>query len=274
MHQVHRHLTTSSFCGQGVGLKTESTDTKTTSPLSQSPRRDYQGLYLKGEENTWICTKCGKNFRSDNGVRMHMKVTTCGFGTREPKPQHERLNYQSMYKLAGEEYECTSCGMAYKSQHGVHHHLQTTHCGFGTKEAKTRKKTSFKSLYRKEGDVYLCNTCGAEYKSDGGVSHHLRRTQCGYGAEKTQPNKKMRILSNTRKVGSSYMCNFCDVGFMSEEAAENHLEMTNCIQLHTAGLEGKGEHEKSIVKWNTAGTKEEEGDEKSQVDTDVHLKTE
>ena len=94
-----------------------------------------------------------------------------------------------MYRLAGEEYVCISCEMTYKSQHGVHYHLQTTHCGFGTKEAKTQKKTSFKSLYRKEGKVYLCNACGAEYKSDGGVHHHLRRTQCGFGAEETQPEK-------------------------------------------------------------------------------------
>ena len=273
MHQVHRHLATSSFCGQGVCLKTEAMDTKTTypvkttSPLSQAPRRDYQGLYLKGEENTWICTKCGLNFRSDNGVRMHMKITTCGFGSREPKPQHARINYQSMYRIAGEEYMCTNCGAAYKSQTGVHHHLQTTLCGFGKKEARTQKKISFKSLYRKEGEVYLCNACGSEYKSDGGVHHHLRRTQCGFGTEETQPKKLY-----TSKDGSAFICSFCKVGFMSEDGVENHLKMTNCIQLHTAGLEGKGEHEKPFLKLNIA--KEEGEDEKSQVETVIPLKTE
>ena len=241
LHQVHRHLTTSSFCGQGVGLKTEATYTKTTSPLSQAPRRDYQGLYLKGEE-TWICTKCGHEFRSDHGVHAHLKVTTCGFGTREPKPQH--INYQSMYRKAGDEYECTSCGVTYKSQRGVHHHLKSTHCGFGTHEAKTHKKTSFKSLYSKEGEVYMCKACGAEYKSGRGVYHHLKTTHCGFGVGDTKPkkvkkeeNKEVNNLYSSLhgEGGSVHICNLCNVDFMSAEDVVNHLKMTNCIQLNTAG---------------------------------------
>ena len=261
LHQVHRHLTTSSFCGQGVGLKTEATDTKTTSPLSQAPRRDYQGLYLKGDE-TWICTKCGHEFKSDHGVHAHLKVTTCGFGTREPKPQH--INYQSMYRKAGDEYECTSCGVSYKSQRGVHHHLKSSHCGFGTHEAKP-PKNSFNSLYRKEGEVYLCNACGLEYRSVRGVYHHLKTTHCGIGTENTKPkkvkkeeSKEMKNLSSSwySKDGSVHTCNYCKVEFMSADGVVNHLMMTNCIQL------------------NTAGTQQKEGDVTSQVDTAIPLKTE
>ena len=199
LHQVHRHLTTSSFCGQGVGLKTEAAETKTTSPaVSQAPRRDYQGLYMKGEENTWICTKCGHNFRSDHGLHSHLKVTTCGFGTREPKPQ-QKTSFKSLYRKEGEVHICNPCGAEYKSDGGVHHHLRKTQCGFGSEEPKKNLKTL--PYTSKVGSAHICNFCHVEFISEEGVKNHHKMTNCiqlhtASPKEKGQ-NEKSSIKLNT-----------------------------------------------------------------------------
>ena len=164
---VYRHLATK-VCGFGPGEV-------------GAPKRDWSPLYRR-EGGLLRCSSCLLEFHQMHQVHRHLASSPCGAAVEVqgaspralvPQPREGRRSYQGMYKqTSSSSWACSSCGLAFMSQHGVHNHLQRTTCGFGERPPSGGRR-SLRSHYRREGGEHLCSHCTAVYRSIRGVHNHL-----------------------------------------------------------------------------------------------------
>lgn len=200
--------------------------------------KKYDNLYLHDPTtNCWICVSCGATYQSDHGLRCHLKITRCGFGTKDNyKP---KMNYKTLYMKSDGQLTCCGCGIAYQSERGIYHHLNQTICGFGTKE-RTLHKKDWDPFYKIENNIFICVVCNVNYDTIRGMHYHLKR-KCGVDAKlkvfSPKVNKE-RVISSPDKrdfkqfykkeEDSTLTCLGCATVYHSMKGIKSHLKTTKC----------------------------------------------
>jgi len=176
-HGMHYHLN-NTVCGFGTG--------------QSKPKKDYRELYRR-EQGKFVCNRCDQCYESIRGVHYHLSKLRCGGRVQErdhtgpdleasksdkqfslptaaPKP---KTCYTQFYTKDEENLICNTCGSNYLSIHGMHYHLKSTSCGFGTNQP-SKKKRNHKQFYTKVENCYYCNYC--EFRIDylQGIHRHLK----------------------------------------------------------------------------------------------------
>jgi len=220
-------------------VKSEPTDVTFVKPRKMSKK--YDNLYGFDPVNRiWVCGSCGATYKSDHGMRCHLKTTVCGFGEKEGyKP---KMNYKSLYMKEAGQLTCCGCASVYHSERGMYHHLKLTTCGFGSKEKSTPKK-DFTPFYKVENNIHTCLVCGVNYDSIRGMHYHLKK-KCGAEAKlkvfspkhavsegqiKNPSGEKKNYKQFYRKEeDSSFTCLGCEIIYYSSRGVHRHLNTTKC----------------------------------------------
>ena len=172
-HGLSYHLNTAT-CGFGTKEK-------------KLTRMNFRGLYTRDSEK-FVCRGCGKLYDTIRGVHYHLKTTDCGQlepveendeeTKEENKLPKERRDFSQLYTKEDDCYVCARCQARYHSIHGVHSHLLTKVCGFGTDDTFHQKRM-LKNFYTRDEGKLVCSSCFYQCTYLGAMSRHFNNSpQC------------------------------------------------------------------------------------------------
>ncbi len=156
-------------------------------------------------KDEFICSYCGKNFKTGNGLRLHKLA------------EHEDASKHS----------CDICGKLFNHKSNLNTHIQWHHlgkifscdlCDFTAKQNKTLKKHT---------QTYHHKRPKQESKEK---SSDKQLTDTTMGKEEKEPNLRKRIVKDNKyykkyksiKVGEMYKCQDCDLTFKTAMGSIYH----------------------------------------------------
>ena len=196
----------------------EERDQPNTNIKTKDPERElYQSLdqeVIKSLANKFNCNKCGKEFSTSLGVKLHFKTVHQGL-----KYPCSHCDYQATQKSAlkthfnayheGIKYQCDLCEKQFTFQSVLTKHIQRDH--------EDRAKDQ-------------CNQC--EYKT-ANISHlreHVRtkhegvRYACHYCNHQASDTSNLKKHIETHE-GVKYACNQCDSQFSAQKTLKRHIQL-------------------------------------------------
>ena len=195
----------------------EENEQPSTNILTEDQEKDLNHLLdqevMKSLDNKFNCKKCGKEFSTSRGVKLHFKTVHQGF-----KYPCSHCDYQATQKSAlkthfdayheGLKYQCNLCEMQFTFQSVLTRHIQTVHKGKELKqcnqcEYQTANTTHLRQHIqtKHEGVRYACHYCDHQASDTSNLKRHIERHE-----------------------GVKYACNQCEAQFTQQNSLKKHIQ--------------------------------------------------
>ena len=172
--------------------------------------------HCQSKENHWICEKCSKTFKTENGLISH-------------KTEHDDSVAKS--------FKCSTCLKAYKSLSDLRKHCEMyshiypavegpvleheIRCTVCYRIVKTSLLEFHMQMRHKTNKMIKCERC--DY-STMRKNHYLRHIKHKHGLMNTNFDVIRKHFENNE----CYVCSKCSKVFETSETAEDHLVLKNC----------------------------------------------
>ncbi|GFP81354.1 protein sensitive to proton rhizotoxicity 1 [Phtheirospermum japonicum] len=250
-NKVEDHSDLTGFFGPEQNFPIEDHEMKSDDEAENLPPGSYEILQLEKEEilapHTHFCTICGKGFKRDANLRMHMR----GHGDEYKTPAalakpHKELSSEP---ILIKRYSCPSVGCKRNKEHKkfqplktilcVKNHYKRTHCDktYTCSRCNTKKFSVLADLKTHEKhcgrDKWLCS-CGTTFSRKDKLFGHVALFQ---GHTPVIPVEEC----NKGYVGSSNKSEQMEFNYKSEAPGTSACENVMNVDFDTSGIGGFSE---------------------------------
>lgn len=204
----------------------------------EDPNRDYRNR----PERSYVCTFCGKKYRTRNGFRAHeamvhtrkLKHKCTVEGCNAAFFYHGELAIHSRKHTGELPFTCSYCGARYIShatlaQHERAAHLQTEDTQCHICQKRLRKRNLPGHLKTHEGyDGIPCTVCGKEFPTIGGKNRHekihfeVKQHTCRFCGKSFVQKANMIAHERIHTGERPYKCKHCNEGFPQQTRRNQH----------------------------------------------------